>query len=345
MEYTYLLDEKANKNLRFDDIVTNNNTVILNLLCYHIDEQSKYPFLQFMMEKVPFCNNIVKEQLTLPSIFLRDTSVNIQSIVLDNIKLRLKMLGCEFNKITEDMYKGIIFIQDDSSPYAVVNITGIDIYGLNLTRQTLTWFVLTSEIINTRKICNLNMDSDITTLFTDYPKLGLLVNKKTNETFIIPDAVYTGGEIKTVEFNSIFGNSKKQIYKSCGDYYYFYRNFGDAVKDGGWVKEDDKDILGNRIILQNNNKYIHGGINRYALFIEGKIYLETNTEFSLTDTIIDNLYPEPCIIICYTDKHEIKPDVLVKNYESFVCISFHKLDKNVLQDKYIENNRNEYMIA
>ena len=346
MEYKYLLESKANRHFEFADIINEKGFCILNILCYHIENQYKYPFLQFMMEKVPYCNNIVKEQITFPCIFLRDSSSIIENVVLERVKSSLDILNCDYRKVTEDMYKGILFSEDLLTVYALVNVTGIDILGLNFMRQTTSWFVLPSEIINTKKVCNIDVDDDVINLFTDIPQISFLMNSITNSNYILPDAVYTGNEIKQVEFNSIFGNRKTKIYDNCGEYYYFYRSFYDAIKDGGWLKDGNSNKIYDRIIVENNsNKYIIGGINRYALFVEGNIYLESNKDFSLTDNIIENTYTDPCIIICYTDEHNIKPDILVKNYESFVCLSCHKLNKSLLDECYMESNKKEYMIA
>jgi hypothetical protein len=73
--------------------------------------------------------------------------------------------------------------------------------------------------------------------------------------------------------------------------------------------------------------------------------MEAGREFGITDDIIESLYPEPCIIICYSGEHEIKPDILVKNYESFVSLSYHKLNKNLLDESFVEENKKQYMIA
>ncbi len=346
MDYKYLLEENANRNITFNDIVNEKRLGVLNILCYHVEKETKYPFLQFMMEKIPYCNNIVKEQITLPYIFLRDERSDIMDIVLERVKSGLDLIGCDYNRVTEEMYKGIVFGDDSWTPYALVNITGIDISGLNFMRQTTCWFVLPSEIINTKKVCNIDIDSEVIHLFTDIPQLSLLMNPKTSENYILPDVVYTGSEIKNAEFQSIFGNIKRKIYNNCGEYYFFYRSFSDAVKDGGWLEQGKPNKIGDRIIVDNNsNKYMSGCINRYALFVEGKIYLEINRELELTDDVIESLYPEPCIIICYSGEHEIKPDMLVKNYESFISLSYHKLNKKLLDETFIEENKKQYMIA
>lgn len=316
MEYKYLLEERVNKNISFDDIVNEQGNCILNIICCHVDKQTKYPFLQFMMEKVPYCNDIVKEQLIFPYVFLKKSDkTNIKDLVLEKIKIGLNNLNCESN-ITEDMYKGIIFGDDSLTPYALVNVTGIDICGVIFFRQTTNWLVLPSEIINNQQVLNIDVDKSVVNLFTDVREIGQLINSKTNKFYMAPDVVYTSNTKKESEFKSIFGNTKTKIYDNCGEYYFFYRSFNKIVK---------------------NEEYI----NRYALFTEGKLFFENNKEFSLNDDVIESLYPEPCIIICYSG-HCIGPDILVKNDESFLCLSYHILNKT---SDYLIESKNNQMIA
>ena len=298
MEYKYLLEERVNKNITFNDIVNEEGKCILNIICYNIETRYKYPFLQFMMEKVPYCNNIVKEQLIFPYIFIRKTQSNdIKDLVLEKIKICLDILKCE-NIISEDMYKGIIFDNDQLTCYALVNITGKNMCGLNFMRQTTNWMVLPSEIINNQQVLNIDVDESVIKLFTNVREIGHLLNNKTNKYYILPDVVYTSDKQKESEFKSIFGNIKTKIYDNCGEYYFFYRSI---VKNEEWL-------------------------NRYALFTEGKIYFEENNSFTLNDEEIEYKYPEPCIIICYLEDN-VNPDILAKDITSSVCLSYHISDK------------------
>jgi len=356
MEYTYFLDTIANKNIVSEDL---QKTSVLYILCYNITNTSKYPFLQFMMEKIPYCNNLINEMFTLPFImYNNNNTVNIQNTVLDKIRNSLISIGCDGNKVTDSMYKGIVYDSSGKS-YISVNITGIDISGLNLLRNTLTWFILPSEIINTQQICNIPVEQEVIQLFTEIPELALLNNPKTKETFILPDAVYTGGELKSVVFNSIFGNNKTREYESCGEYYYFYKSFDNALKEGGWIKKgginklainyiNDTDSSKNssgRLLTENEyGRYVNGGINRFALFNEGKIYIENQGEFRLSDETIDTMYPEPTITICYSSSNEFGRDILVKEYNSFSSLSFHQLNKSLLDDRYTVTNNTKYFI-
>ena len=354
MEYTYFLDNIANRNILIDEIYNENMINMLNFICYSVNTDGKYPFLQFMMEKVPFCNNFVKEQFILPYILFSDIKKSIDDLVIEKIKLSLKNIGYVDNKLNSEMYKGITY-DKDGKPYAVVDITGIDISRLHLLRNSLTWFLLPSEIINKQSVCNINIDDDVINLFTEMPELGILRNKKNDEPFLIPDAVYTGDEYKIVEFNSLFGVRKMKEYESCGEYFYFYKCFADCTKYGGWVKEGGTNMIdlenfqthntSGRLIVENEyGKYIKGGINRYALFVEGKIYMEEKDEFSLSDELIEEQYNDECIIICYTNLKPTKSDILVKKYENFVPLSYHYLNKVLLDEQFIELKKHTYMI-
>jgi hypothetical protein len=138
-----------------------------------------------------------------------------------------------------------------------------------------------------------------------HPNIGILTNLDTHQTYILPDSVYTGGNINSVEFSSVFGNRRSKTYKNCREYFYFHRTFEGSINDAKQIQK-------------------RAGINRYAVFVEGKIYIENSNKFALNDIEIETLYPEPCIIICYNNQHnQLNPDLLVKTYESFVCISYH----------------------
>lgn len=357
MDYTYFFETQANKNIEASDILnTKQLHNFLYILCYNINDTTKYPFLQFMMEKIPFCNNFIKEEFTLPFVLFNNNS-NLEELVLNKVKISLKSIGCDDSKVTNEMYGGVLLDNIYGyKAYALINISGIDISGLNLCRNSSIWFILPSEIINTKNVCNIDIDEEVTDLFINMPHLGLLTNPKTEQTYIIPDAVYTGGEYKNVEFASVFGNIKSKEYDSCDKYYYFFRSFKDATKYGGWIRnggikkidiDDNVNIYNSsgKLLVENDyGLYVNGGINRYALFIEGKMYLERGTEFSLNDKYIVENYQEPTIVICYSSVHDIRPDILVKNYEQFASLSFHSLNKSLLDDKYIEINNGKYMI-
>jgi len=337
MDYKYNLEDEAEIDITIDC------PTIINILCYHIEKGCKYPFLQFLLEKIQFTNNLFPEKLHLPIIFLNEPE-NIGEIVLSNINSILKKNGW-LGTINDEAYKGIIYGEDGIN-YALINISDLDINGQYFSRDMSHWFALPSEIINSGHICNISFDHELTNLFLNFPDIGFLSNKISGKKYILPDAVYTGDEFRKVEFKSVFGNLKSKIYDTCSEYYYFHRSFGNAIKDGGWLKDGCEGKIGDRITTKpKSNKYINGGINRYALFVEGNMFTGSLTNCELTDELTDQeintKYPEPCVVIC---TKTIKPNILVKNFESFVSLSYYKIQQSVLFETYSEDNNDKYMV-
>ena len=302
MNYTYFIESNVEaKEETFDTL----NAPFLHILCCHVTTEAKYPFIQFLVDKIPFCNNLIQEQFVLPYIISNgDSSQPVDKLVLERIKLSLEQMNCETNKVTNEMFKGI-FYDTFNIAYALVNITEINISALELGRNTTSWFILPSEIVNNRSSCNVPIDETIVNLFTSMPQLGLLTNIETMLPYMLPDAVYTGSEYKRAQFQSIFGVSKRREWDHCESYYYFYNDINDIMSSVEWQSMD--------------------AINRYALFTEGKVYYN---DLPITEDIIKHNYPEPCIIIGSNQQTETrKPNVLVKEFCSFFPLSYHILNK------------------
>jgi len=347
-KYTYLIKNQVTQDLLMDDIIGST----IHILCYHVTKTAgKYPFIQIMMDKK---HNMFPnvEQFVLPIINLSsDTNTNLSKLVLDLVTSGLKELGCNSSVLNEnDAFVGLL--NANSKLYALVDISAVDIYRIGISRLNSTWFALPTEIMNTQSICNIPIDEDVTNLFLSMPELGMLHNPLSNNTvYPLPDAVYTGSYLKQVEFSSVFGMPKRQIYSSCGDYFYFHRIFEDAVREGGWsTLENSEQSLKPDIIDSKNQygKYVRGGINRYALF-PGNYYIhnEASNRFSLSDDEIRSIMAvKDSIVIQYTneDLDTILPDILVNEYEQFTPISYHMLNKGILGDKYEIEKQDKYMV-
>jgi hypothetical protein len=346
MDYSYSVENNAIPDITLADFSNKYGINMLHILCYHINTETKYPFLQFLVDKIPYCNNMIKEQFALPYVMYTDCSSSVSELVLDRVKSALFNMNCDDSSVTNDMYKGIFYDQYNVN-YALVNLGKTDINALQLGRDNTSWFVLPSEIINGKEVLNIGIDEQLVDLFLNNPQLSLLTNVETNEPFIIPDVAYTGDEFKRTQFHSIFGVSKQKVYNSCGQYFYFYRGLDGAVRDGGWSQNAlvYNEARYESVFVDNEyGRYKKGGITRYAVFVEGKMYIESGDEFSLTEDDIEELYPDPCIIICYSNSNQNqkqKQDLLIKNFNSFFPISCHELDKRQLSESNDLNNQNK----
>ena len=351
--YEYLLKKRANRDILVSEI----KSPIIQILCYHVTSKSaKHPFVQIMVELEGHPSlNLSVGKFVLPSVYMVNVKTNLASYVLNKIKHNLEELGCDASVLNDDAFLGLININNtnntNNTNMFLVDISAVDIFRISNTKLNSTWFALPTEIINIQSICNIPIDSNLNRLFLSSPELGMLHNSETNEMYPLPDAVYSGSHFKQVEFNSVFGVPRKQVYASCGEYFYFHRIFEDAVREGGWnmnMNMSEITNVTNSLTDNEYGRYIRGGINRYALFPENySIHIEKTNRFSLTDDIINGfLASKDTIVIQYENEEldTILPDLLVKEYDSFLPISYHMLNKNILGDKYEIDDQDKYSV-
>jgi hypothetical protein len=329
-QFETMYNKKINKVIdMYQFLYKENNNNIINILCYHVNKECKYPFMQIMMEKLPYCYNLIEEKLILPYITNLQVGDNLEEKVLEKVKEYLIKLDKQYIKclMNNEMYKGIWY-NNTGKPFIIVDITSIDISYLFLSRKDTVWFVLPSEILNGNEICNIKIEKDVINLFNNEPTLGLIWNSSSNQYYVLPEVGYTGDEMKKVEFKSVFGNIKSKEYNLVDEYYFFYNNFNKAVKEGGWKKVNETEI----------EKYKEGGINRYAIFVDP---LELWSQENLL-VLEDNNNEDIDSLVISQKENNIKPNVLVRKYNNFYPLSCHGLNKSLLGDLYIKDKK--YMI-
>lgn len=329
MEYIYLIE-----NMTETDGIIIPSFQEINILCYHITTNKKYPFIQFLLEK-----SLKEGELSFPKIiyFSNDNYVNT---ILIKVKELLNDLHCQTENINIDMYKGLL-IDDLGNWYMTINISDINIDYLNIQSNNKSFFVLASEIINIKNVCNISISKQVSLLFCQLPELSLIYNNYTIDPYIIPDVGYTCDEYKQVEFQAIFGNKQSNIHWLNDDMFYvFYTCFNDAISNGGWCS-DKKDWYSKsgRLLVDNDfGRYKNVGVNRYAIFNEvpSVVYVNNQT------LDIDDCNNNDCIIVLKDDNCT---NVLIKKYELYADLSFHKLSKKTLGEK-CDNNlfKDKYQI-
>jgi hypothetical protein len=356
MEYIFLPEKNADTYTDSRDIynkvnqINKSNTLVY--ICYHISYIDEYPFLQIMLNKV--CNNNsnnvdnIKEEFVLPSIIVDNERNSISELLITDVKSYLQKIHCDSSSLSLDAYKGII--HDGENMYALVNISNLDIKYLYLPAKIKTWFVLTTEIINIKSVCNIPISEMITNLFINNPELGILRKPSLTTIYSCPDVVYTGSDYKKSELNVIFGPDKTILYDIDIPYYPFFDTFGNAVMAGGWLQSYENIVVSNQINLFNYQKklidnkygrYVTGGITRYALFMKTSV----NIVHDIFDIDSISMYSLADSIIIQSSKNDFGPNILVKKFEQFVPISYHMLDKNTLGEQYNYNKHDEYTIV
>jgi hypothetical protein len=310
-----------------------------------------------MLEKIPNCPQLVEEEcLILPFMSLDGLAgVDLEELCRERVAEMLLSMYCIINDVMTDIvYNGVV--QYGMNSYVLLDISKVDIYGLNYTRDSPCWFATTSEIINTREICSVEIEESVTALFKTMPDIGLLhYNDNDNDnnnhvkTYSVPDVVYSGGEIKKVEFNAVFGipraTNRGAYPRLNGEYFFFYNRWINAVKDGGWIKEgveeneeeeEEKEEDRMRHLKKVSNeygKYIRGGLNRYVVF--DVIYHYVRETEEVTDELLSNEYRgSSCVGILLTKNRIECENMIVKEYHGFFPLSYHILKSSVLEEKF-----------
>jgi len=233
---------------------------VLPYICYHITNSETNPFLQIMLQKTPFCNNIIKEELVLPSVIFKRTCENIGDMILADVKhglQKMNLINKDKDKDTEIVFKGIL-TDINNNCYGLVDLSNIELKYLELKRNTPLWFVLPTEIVNLQSVCNIPVSDKVIDLFTyNKPELcALQCHNEQGKYYFSPDIGYTINDYKTSEMELVFGPSRKILSESETQVYSFYRSLKIA-------NHFDKD-------KERNN-----GINRYALFSEDTVNVDT----------------------------------------------------------------------
>ena len=215
MDYIYSVITIATK-LHASDFY--NKLVDGNLIyiCYHITTNCKYPFIQIMLDKLPYNpKQIYKEEFLFPSISITPNldNQNINKMIIDNVNSNLNKINCR--PVSEDAYMGII--SKNNYVFALINASETNINHLKLSHNSSIWFALPTEIINIGSIYNIPISPYVSTLFTyNMPELCVLHNLRLNYCYLSPDVAYTFS--KNYDFQLVFGPSKNQ------GYYHFFKS-------------------------------------------------------------------------------------------------------------------------
>jgi hypothetical protein len=309
---------------------------------YRVNNNELYPFLDFLLK-----NDFESKQLGFP--FVEPSEVS-----LDNISKIIKNMNSIFYNITRDNkyeYKGLYYYKNNI--YLFFDFTNCKLVINNTHKNSIIWSVLLDEIINKRHVCNIKIDLNVIDFFNENIDFALLKDEN-EKIYEIPSVVYVGKEVSKINFTYIFGVSKPDSNLLFGSYYYF-TDFKNAIKQAGWSEI-------------KNDKNIKGGIVRFALFTGSTKVILNKMSDSIDESKIkshlistknpNNLYEN--LILRITDydgkwakkydsiyvgeieldngeKMKNTPIYVVKNYEQHIPISYHFIDKKLLDIKFEPN--------
>jgi len=249
-KYKYDIQDYLNTDLTDNDKFKPNN--FIHICAYTINtKESKYPFLQFLLIKDIFSNEIAFPYILID----KYNKINIQkeielflNVILLDIKATNKYVLNGIKEFNNEMYV-FVEIKDDE-----LKIDNKD-----------TFLGLMDEITNSKYIFDVKVSPKVSDFFLENPEF-IFLKRENDVSYEIPVVVYQSLEEKLLNFTFMFGIRKSDALAIMGPYYYFtdYKNATNKFKD-------------------KNEKY---GIIRSALFL-GSIKVPMNfPEDDIDDSII-----------------------------------------------------------
>lgn len=333
---------------------------------YRINNEYLNPFLEYLLQK-----NSTATELIFPSLYLPNNCEDVLTLVsnLDSLLILLLLgsntdanLNCSFI----DMYKGYYCVKEKM--YVFFDLTKMEIKLNDVYRENNLWFCLIYEILNSGHVCGtLVSDSVKTFLLSNVYKYPFFLLQDENEDpYEVPYVVYVGTHEKKLNFIYTFGVSKNNNDDSLFGPYYYFTDFNNAIRQGGWSMNNKSETLFGKIMTDNEfGRYKKGGIIRFALFL-GKVNVKLNLKSDevdlsqikkdrLLDTTLDTNYERLTIRISDYDGLWVKkydtiiaedielddgsklrntPMYVSKDYERQCPLSYHYLNKKTLGEKY-----------
>jgi hypothetical protein len=298
-KYIYLIERFAVRKNSQIDCEHIKGIKSLPLICYHVNKEEKYPFIEFMLEKNE--NN----NLDLPFIEIDSHTEDINYLIEKHIKDNITRLYLDYNQDKNIIIKGLI---NDSSEriYALVDLSEFIIQYTEYTKNTHYSFVLPSEIINSGITYDIHIHQNVKQLFYDLPELGILHDTISKKPLPLPDAVYSFSQLSQTQINSVLGPNKF----NRESYFYLNTQFSNSIQT---------DISSNILSY---------GVNKYALFPDVfTIHIENETSLSLDKNKVNsllNVYKQ--IYIQYVDNHfnDTKVDIIVREFDTIIPLSYWK---------------------
>jgi hypothetical protein len=170
--------------------------------------------------------------------------------------------------------------------YMFFDVTKCDISVDETYSSNNVRFALTDEILNHKHVCNIPISSDTIDFFLKNPSLNFIFNEY-NQEYEIPIVGYVGKKTpEQVNFTYVFGEPRRDKLSIFGANYYF-TDFKNAIRQGGWTDKYQPEYLYNKLITDNENgRSIKGGIVRFALYIGNINYIENNIDLPNDDSTI-----------------------------------------------------------
>jgi hypothetical protein len=248
--YNYGVKHLLSKNIEY--IQTTDNYTSINLCVYLINTNGPVPFLQYLLVNNGY-DLLTLPKLPIYTLFNREDIVPYSKVYLSGI-----LQANNFEDFSNDIsLDGFYEYNDDLYLFFDISKCKID--------ETYLWndvrLGIMDEIVNHKKICNINVDNNTTNFFTKNESITYLYDEHNNP-YEIPVVGFVGKQSESkMKFTIIFGENAKDKTAMFGPYFYF-TNYQNSIKQGC------------SFYNEKNDEYHKGGIIRFALFMGQTKHIE-----------------------------------------------------------------------
>lgn len=365
--YNYEAMHFLEKNI--DSFLHDNKITKVHVLAFEINNEYKHPFLNFVL-----CKNPYTQTLDFPCISLISQMINSEIIITQSELLLFSILNYVNgdNALNNMEYKG--FYIKNNEVYIFFDLSKCNLRTDYVDKKSKVFFCIVDEIVNTKHICNFNMDNSVSLFFLENDMFCFLKNKD-NANYEVPVIGYVGKHTSMLNFTYVFGVSKSDNSAILGPYFYF-TDYLNAINQGGWSKDGKSEIRHDKLLTDNSKgRYKSGGIIRFALFMDKTKVIQNHSQDDideseikkerLSDSLLDPQYERLTMRISdhdgnwsknydsafignnieldNGDKLQNTPIIVLKEYNQQVPLSYHYIDKSCLKEVF-DNNANYYIM-
>ena len=364
--YNYEAMHFLEKNI--DYFLDDNKITKVNVLAFTINNESKYPFLNYLLYKNPST-----QELSIPWFSLTTNAINSENVIAQSQLLLFSMLTYKYDDDRQNNIKCKGFYIQNSEVYIFYDLSKCGLQPDCIYKTSKIWFCIIDEIVNAGHICNFKIDESVSNFFVKNDMFCFLKNKD-NANYEVPIIGYIGKCTSLLNFTYVFGVSKSDNSAILGPYFYF-TDYLNAINQGGWSKYGKSEIRHDKLLTDNSKgRYKLGGIIRFALFM-GKTKVIQNhlldeideseiKKERLSDSFLDPQYERLTMRISdhqgnwsknydsvfignieldNGDKVQNTPIIVLKEYDQQTPLSYHYIDKSCLKEVF-DNNANYYIM-
>jgi len=183
-----------------------------HICIYHIITSHIKPFVMFLLFKDTDKDNNNNHRLTLP--------------LADNIEDAIKKANTLFTSSVSNIdYKG--FIEEGGDVYFIMEAHTLSV----VTPEVCQW-ALSTELVNTKKVLNVDIDDSVTHFFLENIKLLFVYNKEGHQ-YECPTVAYCHKNVESVKEIGLCRAGPSAPY---GPYYYFDLEVEKEKEKGGVVR-------------------------------------------------------------------------------------------------------------